>query len=245
MNYKVYKMTSKEIVKILSEYVIIIFSISYLFYDSMIVFLLLIPGFIFYLKNSKRKLIEKRKDSLKIQFKDMIDAVSTALTSGMSVENAFKEACKDMEKLYGENSYIVIELKDILQKISVNFSLSSALKDFAGRCDIDDIKDFAVIFSEAKISGGNFREIIEETVFIIKEKSEVETDIKVMINGKIFEQKIMSVIPFIIIFYLRISSGGFVNVLYHNIAGIIVMTVCLVIYILSNYMASKIINIKV
>lgn len=245
MNYKVYKMTSNEIAKVIFEYLFITFSISYLFYDSMIVFFLLIPGFIFYLKNSKNKLIEKRKDKLKAEFKDMIDAVSTALTSGMSVENAFREACMDMEKLYGENSYIVIELKNILQKINVNFSLSNALKDFAERCDIDDIKDFAVIFSEAKISGGNFKEIIEGTVSIIKEKSEVETDIKVMINGKIFEQKIMSVIPFIIIFYLRISSGGFVNVLYHNIAGIIVMTVCLVIYILSNYMASKIIDIRV
>lgn len=245
MNYKSYKLTSKELFKIVIQYLAITSVVAYLFYDSVIVFFILVPGFLFYLKNKRMALIEKRKDELKLQFKDTIDAVATALSSGMSIENAFREACMDMEKLYGERSYIVLELKDILQKINVNFTLSAALNDFAKRCDIEDIKDFATIFSEAKISGGNLKEIISRTVIVIKEKAEVETDIKVMINGKNFEQKIMSFIPFIIILYLRISSGGFVNVLYHNTAGVLVMSVCLFIYVISSIMAARIIDIKV
>jgi tight adherence protein B len=55
----------------------------------------------------------------------------------------------------------------------------------------------------------------------------------------------MCVIPFGIILYLRISSGSFLSVLYHNPVGITVMTLCLSIYAFSYVISEKLIDIKV
>ena len=40
----------------------------------------------------------------------------------------------------------------------------------------------------------------------------------------------MSLMPAGIILYMRITSPGFLDVLYHNTAGIVLMTLCLIVY---------------
>lgn len=47
------------------------------------------------------------------------------------------------------------------------------------------------------------------------------------------------------ILYMQLTSQGFMDVLYHNVAGIVVMTVCLGIYCLSFWMGRKIARISV
>ena len=54
--------------------------------------------------------------------------------------------------------------------------------------------------------------------------SEVDT----IISGKKkMEQRVMSLIPAVIVIYLKVTAKEFIQPLYGNIAGIIIMTVCL------------------
>lgn len=46
------------------------------------------------------------------------------------------------------------------------------------------------------------------------------------IAGKKLEQLVMSMVPGVMILYMLISSG-FLDVLYHNLPGVLVMTGCL------------------
>ena len=79
----------------------------------------------------------------------------------------------------------------------------------------------------------------------MREKDETEREIEVLLSGKRFEQRIMGIIPLVIIVYLRFSTGSFMDVLYHNFAGALVMSVCLVIYVLSYILAARIVAIEV
>ena len=81
--------------------------------------------------------------------------------------------------------------------------------------------------------------------FLLGEKSRVRKEIDVAISGKRFEQMIMSIVPGGIIFYMQITSDGFLDVLYHNIFGALVMSGCLIIYIFSFWMGRKIIRISI
>ena len=117
--------------------------------------------------------------------------------------------------------------------------------DFGDRTDVEDIRDFAEIFVLAKRNGGDFNEIIGKTVKVMKEKDETEREIAVILTGRRYEQRLMCVIPFAIILYLRISSPDFLSVLYHNIFGVAVMTLCLGIYGLSYGMSERITDIRV
>ena len=73
----------------------------------------------------------------------------------------------------------------------------------------------------------------------------LEKEIDVAISGKRFEQMIMSIVPGGIIFYMQITSEGFLDVLYHSTFGVLIMSFCLAIYIFSFWMGRKIIRISI
>ena len=88
-------------------------------------------------------------------------------------------------------------------------------------------------------------EIIRNVVRQIGEKIDVEREISTMISAKKMELTIMSVIPFAMIGYMRISFPEFLGVLYGNLAGVIIMSVCLVVYLISYEMGKRMVEIEV
>jgi len=245
VNYKRYRLNSKELLICAILYSFLSATIAFLFYDSKYAFLAGLLGMPVYISKKSKDKKAERLETLRLQFTDMIESLATVLTAGMSVENAFIETATEMRRLHGERADITLELEEIVRKNSVGIPLAEAFNEFANRSEIGDIKDFAVIFTEALNSGGNIKEIISNTVRIIKEKVRIEDEIQAMLKGKLLEQKVMSVIPFLIMGYLRLSSSDFIKVLYHNIAGVTVMSICLAIYLVALILSGKIVKIKV
>lgn len=245
LKYYSEKMTALEYLKSFFLYVFVDMIVAYLFYDSLTAVLIGIPGYIFFIKKIKKVFHEKRKNQLRQQFCEMIDSLSTALSAGLSVEHAFDDAKKIMIGMYGEKSFIVTGLNEIISKMNINKSVEKGLKEFADASGIQEITDFSEIFVHAKRSGGSFKEIISRTVRMMREKSDTEKEIEILLKGKMLEQKIMLIIPFLIMAYLRISSPQYMSVLYHNLAGIVVMSACLIIFAIAVYLTEKISNISV
>ena len=70
-------------------------------------------------------------------------------------------------------------------------------------------------------------------------------EINTLISGKKMEQKIMGLVPFGMIMYLKLASSEVIEPLYGNATGIFIMTVCLIMYVFSNCLAKRIVNIEV
>ena len=137
------------------------------------------------------------------------------------------------------------EIDLILKGIRVNIPVEKLLKDFGNRSGVEDICNFANVVVAAKKSGGNLIHIIEKTVHSISDKLAVEEEIKTLIAAKRLEEQIMMILPYGILFYLRITNGEFLEVLYHNAIGVMLMTVFLVIIYIANLWAGKIMEIRV
>ena len=88
-------------------------------------------------------------------------------------------------------------------------------------------------------------QIMKTTAAGIARKVEVEMEIATMIAAKRYEQRIMLVIPFLIIGYLRMVNQSYICILYEGVAGRIVMTLCLLAGIISYFWSRKLINIGV
>lgn len=217
--------------------------ISYVFYRSVAAFVLIIPGLIPWLKYKNTQYREKRKEVLKLQFREMMIAVIAGLEAGYSVENAFIKAYPDLCLLYGSDSDMCAELKLISRNLRNNANLEELLSDLAARSHVPEIGDFADVFSIAKRSGGDLPAILRETASLIGEKIEVKREITTLISAKKMEQTIMNVVPFGIIIYIDATSPGFFDPLYHNPFGVIMMSVMLTVYILAYLLASKILKI--
>ncbi|MCR4585660.1 MAG: type II secretion system F family protein [Lachnospiraceae bacterium] len=218
--------------------------ISYVFYRSVLAFVLVIPGIVPWLRYKTAQYRSSRKEKLKLQFREMMLAVTAGLEAGYSVENAFIRAYPDMCLLYGSDSDMCEELKWISRDLKNNANLEELLSDLASRSHVAEIRDFADVFSIAKRSGGDLPAILRDTASLIGEKIEVRREITTLISAKKMEQTIMNIVPFGIIIYIDATSPGFFDPLYHNPFGVIMMSVMLTVYVLAYLLASKILKIE-
>ena len=147
--------------------------------------------------------------------------------------------------MHGDNSFIVQAFSDILRKVDNSANIEDELIEFADRTGIEDIKYFAQVFKYAKRSGGDLIAIIKNISNTVREKIEVESEIQTIISGKKMEQKVMSMMPFGMILYLRMTSPDFISPLYGNVLGIIVMSMCLIVYMAAAYVSRRIVDINV
>lgn len=245
MDYNCYRFTRKEWLRYGAEGIGVLSLISYLFYRSILAAVLLSPLLYFFYQEKRKDLAKKQQQALNLEFREGIQALSAALSAGFSVENAFREAYRDLEILYGGDRLIVREFRFMIHQLDMNETVEKILEDFAARSGLDDVKSFAEVFSTAKRSGGDLVEIIKSTVDRMSDKIEVKREITTMLSEKQLEQRIMNWIPFLIILYVGISSPGFLDILYHNPLGTVIMSVCLLIYGVSFYMGKKIVDIEV
>ena len=160
MNYEKYRFNAREIAVYTCLYIVVDMAISYLFYDSLIAAVIIMAGFVFYLRIVKKLLIEKRQDRLREQFIRATESVVVALNAGFSPENAFAEAALDMEKIYGKRGLIVRELDLINSKVNVGEKLTEILNNLADRSALEEIRDFAVVFDVAARNGSSFSRVI-------------------------------------------------------------------------------------
>lgn len=164
----------------------------------------IVAGIIVY----KKMLLNKRRNRLVIQFRDMLESVSSSLGSGRNVNDSFLGAYADMKSQYGENAEIVNELEIIRTGIANNISMEALLQDFAKRSHNENIQNFADVFSVANRRGGNIRQIIYETKNVISDKIIIEQDIQTLISGKKNELNIMMVMPLIVVNQTKAMQGG-------------------------------------
>lgn len=193
----------------------------------------------------KKRMKERRLQILAVQFKESMVVLAGALSAGYSVENALIASCGELGLLYGTESLIVQEYSYIIQQMRTNRSVERLFQEFAERSGLEDIQSFAEVFIVAKRSGGDLSGIMRHTAEVLRDKMQVREEIRTMTASRQFEQKIMNLIPFFIVFYVELSSPGFFNQMYQTWMGRVLMSVCLVAYLISYFLSAKILNIEV
>ena len=240
-----FKMTQQERIINLAGIFVIIFFAGKLFYGTFFAGIFLIPIGVILFRQRKKSMIEKKIAGYEIQFKDMLISVSDALSTGYSVENAFKESYRDLKNIYGYDSDICREMRLMLSSIKLNVNIETVIWDFATRSGLKNAKMFAEIFCVAKRTGGNMTSIIKSVTDNIVLKESVKEEIQVAVSEKKTEQKVMTMIPMFLILYVSASSPGFLTIMYETIMGKIVMTICLICYVSAYIWAEKIMQIKI
>lgn len=245
MDYSKYQFSGMQIAKLMLKALLLTLMISVLFYSSVWGMLLAPLIFVILMRKERRQCIEERKRELHGQFIDCLKVVSNSLMAGMSMENSWKEATREIGQMHGTEGVLYLELKELNSLVETNVPVEKVLLTFAYRTGITDIISFAEVFEYGKRSGGNWKKIIEDTTFRMAEKYETEEEITVMLAAKKMEQKVMNVIPPIMIGFLRISSGDYMDCLYGNPLGVVCMSVCLLGYVAALYLAERVMKIQV
>jgi len=244
-NYREYHFKKWQLCWYIIQGILLCVLVNRLFYQNAVFYIFMIPIPFLWIRWRRKDQIKKRKKELSFQFKNALNSMSVSLRAGYSIENSLIEAERDMRKMNGDRSEIVQELSYINRQIKLSIPVEELLTDFGARSDVEDIKNFASVFTTARYMGGNLAKIVQNTSLLISEKVEVERAIETAIAAKKFEQTVMSMMPCGIILYMQTTSPEFFRQIYGTTVGILFMTACLAFYTFSFWLGRRIVRIEV
>ena len=222
--------------------VIVLLYVAKLFYGSIFYGIILVPIGVILYKQRKKQMYIKRQKKLEQQFKDMLICLSDSIKTGYSIQNAIREAYKDVVSMYGMDSEISKELREVISKLKFNVNVEAVLSEMADNMNIYNAKLFVNTFSVVKRTGGSIPNIIRRVTDEIVLKENINQEIEAAITEKRMEQKIMSIIPMLLIVYVNFASPGFLDVMYNSLIGKIIMTICVMLYFAAFLWGEKIVN---
>jgi len=245
-DYSRYEMSKSEKLLYIILAALFLFGVAYVFYQNIVLSLLVTPLGLLYPKYKCRELQIKRKRELSLQFKDALYSLESSVSAGKSIELAFKDVVKDLSILYpNPDAYIIREFTAIAGKIEMNETVESALTDFARRAGLDDISSFADVFIVGKRSGGNMAEIIRNTSAIIADKLRIREEIDTLLAQRKLEQKVLNVMPVALILLLSWSTGDYMYPVFNTAAGRAAMSVSVILLAIAYFISQKIMDIEV
>ena len=188
--------------------------------------------------------IKKRKTRLRLQFRDMLEALSVSMRAGNPPAKALQSAREDLLLLYDENSDIIVELDIITALFNNAVPLSEAFHDFAERSGLEDVESFASIYKTIEGRSSRADEIVRQTQAIISDKMEIEMEMETLMTAAKNEMNIMTVMPLVILLLLGNIASGLMDAIYTTTGGRLAATVGLIIFIVSVALGRKISSIK-
>jgi tight adherence protein B len=113
----------------------------------------------------------------------------------------------------------------------MNIPIEKAFYEFATEIDLEEVWEFAEIFVFSKRLGNDYSKNLKLCADRIGSKLELRGEIETSIVEKQMEMKVMCILPIILLVFLKLSAADFIGVLYSNLAGKLVMTVALAMYV--------------
>ena len=144
----------------------------------------------------------------------------------------------------GEDESIINELKVIIDGINNKKDLKKLLMNLCERSGVDDIQSFANVFETAYRKGGNIKDIIKNTQQIIADKMEIENEIETMVAANQMEQKIMMIMPIMIVGMLKMLGEDFAEN-FVTPTGLVATTIGVIAFVTAYFVGKKILDIKV
>ena len=203
---------------------------AFLFFNSFLGLILMSPYVLFSVYRIARKAGERQRRLLISNFKDMLSCLLTALEAGYSVEKAMSSVRNDMSVMHGEKCFMVKELVKMEARLGIGENIEDIFRDFADRTRVKEIEYFADVFSVAKRSGGDIISLIRAANRDLYEKLVLRREIESIISSVVTQSTIMKLMPLLILLYMRLFSGSFLNPLYHTAMGRLAMMVVAILY---------------
>jgi len=221
------------------------FSVLFIFYKVAV--LSIAGGAVFGTINifaSKQSALKKRIDKLRVQFFDLLEAMSVSMRAGNPLLKSLQSAREDLVLIYPEDSDIISELDIIVGRFNNAVPMSTAFSDLAERSGLEDIASFASIYATIEGKSGRADEIVRETQQIIADKMEIEMEIETLLTAAKSEVNIMLFMPLVILGVIGYAGAGFMDSIYTTGAGRVVSTGGLIVFIISFILARKFSNVK-
>ena len=241
-DYHVYQMALSDRLCAVGLGAVLGLAVGYVFFDSLLAAAVIFAVAAVKFQEPYREYLRKRRlKKLLLQFKDLLETLTSSYSAGQTTAMAFRDAQKEMTDLYGEESDIVQEIKMINTGLVHNYNIEDLLLNFAARSGLEDVDSFANVFEVCNRRGGNLKQIVGETRSVINDKIEIEMEIQTMVAASKNELNVMMVMPFIIMLSMRGLGDSMTG---NSMTNLIVKFAALGIFVGAYKIGDKLVSIK-
>lgn len=216
------------------------------FLSSLVIGVLILPVAMWRFLKFRRKQTIKKFEK---QFLEMMQNVLSSVSAGMPFERAFAEvtdqAVSETRKKERRKKQIIQEFETIIRRTEMNYSFYSLLENFAERSGSGDIVNLSKALTVAATGGGNTAYIVRNALANMRIKVETEKEIEHILALPRYNHRIISLMPFLMMLLLKTVSRDYVEVLYNDGAGQIVIICVVLVVVVAWLLGDAICDIKV
>lgn len=201
---------------------------AWLFYDHLLPALLALPLFPYVVRRYDRLHAERRQSDLESQFRDLLFSLGASFATGRDLETALPEGEERLRRLYGDN-LLVREIRRVREQTRQSGRpIVRGMEEWAKENSSTAIKGFMEVYSLCEETGADRGFAAGRAARLIADAIQSDQAFRAQTAQKRMELRLMAAIPLLLLLLLRISSDGYVSVLYATTAGKGIMTAALV-----------------
>lgn len=228
-DYNIYRLSPGELKNYLILTGMILFISGYVFYQNAVFSGLMSLCSIFGLPWYRRMLADRRKNELRLEFKDMLYSVASSVTAGRYLPEAIEESYNAVSVIHGENSILAKEIANMVRQMKdANSSDEAVLTDLAIRSNVQELMDFTDVCLTCRKTGGDLGRMMIRAVSLLTQNIEIQKEKEVLMAQKKLESRILAVMPVAVTGFIDLSSNDYLTVMYTTAAGRILMTVAFI-----------------
>ena len=160
--------------------------------------------------NFKRK---RRVKAFNDVLAEAIDMLARALRAGHSTVSAMEMLSDNaQEPVSGE-------FAEVFRQLNLGFPLRDALLQLIDRVPSADLQVLVTAILVQKDTGGNLAEILDRTVFVIRERLRIQGEIQVQTAQGRLTGWILSALPVVMMLLLNLVNPGYSSILFHDPLG--------------------------
>ena len=223
-DYTVYRLSKKEMGILFLFSLAGAFALGWLFFDSYLGVLFAPIIIVFSKKIMEDYLCQQRLKNIRNQFKDVLYILSSAFASGLHLQDGLESAYVQIKDIYGDDAEMTEELYMMIVKLKeVAWGELELWQDLAKRTGLEDIEDFSEVFSACRDAGGDMISAVDKAAGMIVEKINIENEMRTLFSQKKTEGRMVGIMPILMIVFLRLTSPGYLQVMYETFPGRVMM----------------------
>jgi tight adherence protein B len=189
----------------------------------------------FYLVRKKKKRMEK----FERQLPEALELVARALKAG----HAFTGGLKLVAEEFGDP--VGVEFGKTVDEINFGMAVPDALMNLTQRVECEDLKFFVVAVIVQRETGGNLADIFDSLGRLIRERFKFQGRVRVLSAEGKMSATVLVGMPFFLVGILSLLNPEYINVLFFDPLGPVLIVIALTMMGLGTLMIKKLIAIKV
>lgn len=172
-------------------------------------------------------------------FIDFLNLLQSGLTSGQSFDSAIRSAAhlEQEQRCYAQTAARVLE-----KAIDLGINGGELFRKMEKQFPIDESRLYTRMIQLSRSTGGSMSRITDVTLEKLYTRFRAVSDGQAVIYQKQLEQRVLCIAPLMVIFFIQHSQSQFLEVMYTNPKGVLVMTFSFFLLVIMKYVGEWVIR---